>query len=289
MVTEREPEAATSTPPSRLASALSAAQFEVIPLREAFDRVGALPAGSCVTVTSSPTKGLEPTIELVERLAGAGYSAVPHLAARSVRDRSHLTEVVARLDAAGVRRAFVVAGDAEAPGPFPGGLSLLRALAEAGHPFADVGVPGYPDGHPAIAAADLQRALLEKQPFASYVITQLSFDPASIVAWIRGARAAGLRLPVVLGVPGPADLVRVARIASRIGVADSARYVRKNRGVIGAVLLRRAFRPDRLLAGLTSTVEDPAADVRGIHLFTFNQVEEAAQWRAQAVSRVGVS
>jgi methylenetetrahydrofolate reductase (NADPH) len=286
MVTEREPETpAAVTPPRTLASVLSSAQFEVIPLRDAFDRAAVLPRGSCVTVTSSPTKGLEPTVALAERLAGAGYSVVPHLAARSVRDRSHLVEVVGRLEASGVRRAFVVAGDAEEPGPYPEGLSLLRALDETGHPFDEVGVPGYPDGHPTIAAPALQRALLDKQPFASYVITQLCFDPASIVAWIRSARAAGLRLPVVLGIPGPADLVRVARIASRIGVADSARYVRKNRGLIGAVLRRTAFRPDRLLAGLTPTIEDPAADVRGIHLFTFNQVGEAADWLAWASIR----
>ena len=80
------------------------------------------------------------------------------------------------------------------------------------------------------------------------------------------------------------DLVRVARIAARIGVADSARYVRKNRGVIGAVLRRRAFRPDPLLRALASLASDPGADVRGIHLFTFNQVEAAAAWQARALA-----
>jgi methylenetetrahydrofolate reductase (NADPH) len=206
-----------------------------------------------------------------------------------VRDRAHLTEVVARLGSAGISRAFVVAGDAEEPGPYPDGLSLLRELDELGRPFEDVGVPAYPEGHPLIEREVLGRSLLEKQRFASSMTTQLCFDPRALTAWLKRVRADGVRLPVVLGIPGPADLARVVRIASRIGVADASRYVRKNRGVIGAVLRRRAFRPDRLLAGLGSALDDPEADVQGVHVFTFNQVAEAAAWRSRVLARAGLS
>jgi len=292
MDTEREPvpgAEARPRPAPSVAGALAATQFEVIPLKDAFERASVLPRGACVTVTSSPAKGLEPTLELAERLAAAGYGVVPHLAARSVRDRAHLSDVVARLAEAGITRAFVVAGDGEEPGAYPDGLSLLRALDEAGRPFDDVGIPGYPEGHPLIADDVLLRALLDKQAFASSMTTQLCFDPEAVRAWVARMRAAGVQLPMILGLPGPADLVRVARIAARIGVADSARYVRKNRGMIGAVLRRRAFRPDPLLRALASLVADPAADLRGIHLFTFNQVEEAAAWQARALGSARVS
>jgi methylenetetrahydrofolate reductase (NADPH) len=285
MVTDREaPEAAIA-----LGRALAAAQFEVIPLRDAFDRASVLPRGACVTVTSSPSKGLEPTVELSERLAAAGYSVVPHLAARSVRGRGHLAEIASRLEMAGVRRAFIVAGDAEEPGPFRDGLSLLLALELTGHGFDEIGVPAYPEGHPLMDDGTLLRALLDKQRYASSMTTQLCFDSVAITAWLKRIRAGGVRLPVILGIPGPADLTRVVRIASRIGVADASRYVRKNRGMVGAVLRRRAFRPDRLLAGLGPVLGDPVADVRGIHIFTFNQVAEAAEWRARALAQVGLS
>src|SRR5262249_14631292 len=135
MDTERDPvpeaEARPHPAPS-VAGAIAATQFEVIPLKDAFERASVLPRGACVTVTSSPAKGLEPTLELAERLAAAGYGVVPHLAARSVRDRAHLGDVVARLAEARITRAFVVAGDGEEPGAYPDGLSLLRALDEAG-------------------------------------------------------------------------------------------------------------------------------------------------------------
>jgi methylenetetrahydrofolate reductase (NADPH) len=277
-----------AAPVAGLAAALAATHFEVIPLRDTLERVGVLPAGSVVTVTSSPVRGIEPTIDLSVRLAAAGYVAVPHLAARSIRDRAHLLDLVVRLEEADVHRAFVVGGDATEPGEFPDGLSMLRAMDEAGHHFQEVGVPAYPEGHPLIDAEVLRTSLLAKQSIASYMTTQLCFDPAAIERWLRAARAEGVALPLVLGLPGPADIAKVVRIAARIGVAASSRYLRKNRGLIGAVLRRRAFRPDRLLGQLHGMFADPAADVRGLHLYTFNQVREAARWHANARDRLGL-
>ncbi|HEY7283560.1 MAG TPA: methylenetetrahydrofolate reductase [Actinomycetota bacterium] len=272
-----------------LAAALSACHFEVIPLKDTFERVAVLPAGSIVTVTASAARGIEPTMELAVRLSAAGYVAVPHLAARSIRDRAHLLDLVVRLEEADVHRAFVVGGDAGEPGEFPDGLSMLRAMDEMGHHFQEVGVPAYPQGHPLIDTEVLRQALLAKQGIASYMTTQLCFDPGAIDGWLRAARADGVRLPLVLGLPGPADMARVVRIAARIGVAASSRYLRKNRGLLGAVLRRKAFRPDRLLHQLRGTIEDSVAGVRGLHVYTFNQVREAAEWRlreqAHAASR----
>jgi methylenetetrahydrofolate reductase (NADPH) len=272
-----------------LAAALSACHFEVIPLKDTFERVAVLPAGSIVTVTASAARGIEPTMELAVRLSAAGYVAVPHLAARSIRDRAHLLDLVVRLEEADVHRAFVVGGDAGEPREFPDGLSMLRAMDEMGHHFQEVGVPAYPQGHPLIDTEVLRQALLAKQGIASYMTTQLCFDPGAIDGWLRAARAEGVRLPLVLGLPGPADMVRVVRIAARIGVAASSRYLRKNRGLLGAVLRRKAFRPDRLLHQLRGTIEDSVAGVRGLHVYTFNQVREAAEWRlreqAHAASR----
>ena len=89
---------------------------------------------------------------------------MPHLSARMVRDRAHLRELLAWLEGAGVDRAFVVGGDAKEPGDYPDGLSLLRAMAELGHPLAEIGIPCYPQGHAFIADAPLLEALRAKAP-----------------------------------------------------------------------------------------------------------------------------
>src|SRR5262249_14738075 len=167
---------------------------------------------------------------------------------------------------------------------FPDALSLLRAVEELGHRFESVGIAGYPQGHPSIATDDLWLSLLAKQAHADYVTTQLCFDTPATARWIDDARRVGLTLPIHLGLPGPGDLTRIARIAARVGVADAARYLRKNRGLLGALLRRRAFRPNRLLDELASTIADPDANVDGLHVFTFNQVEDAVAWQARGLA-----
>jgi methylenetetrahydrofolate reductase (NADPH) len=274
-----------STESEAIRRVLAGAQFEVVPLAGAADAASILPAGSTVTVTCSPTRGMEPTLLLAEQLAALGLSVVPHLAARAIRDRGDLADLVARLDAAGIRRVFVIGGDGEVPGAYPDGLSLLRAMEDLGHRFDDVGIPGYPEGHVLIPAEGLWSALLEKQRHATHVATQLCFHPPAISAWVTEARRQGVSLPILLGLPSPVDLARLLRIAARIGVSDSSRYLRKNRAVVRDVLRRRAFQPDRLLQALSPTLADRGADVRGLHLYTFNQVADAAAWRARWLAR----
>jgi methylenetetrahydrofolate reductase (NADPH) len=273
-------------PNAGMARVVAAAEFELIPLAGALELAEALPPGATVTVTASPTRGLDPTLGLVEGLARRGFSAVPHLAARSIRDRPHLADICSRLDEARIRRVFVVGGDGAQAGAFPDGSSLLRALDAMGHRFPEVGVPAYPDGHVAVDADDLMRALLEKQPFVDHATTQLCFDPRAITQWIARARAAGVTLPVHVGVPGPVDLVRLARFTARVGVTGAAGYLRKNRGLLGAVLRRRAFRPGPIVDALAPTVADAAAGVRALHIYTFNQVEQAVGWQARTLERI---
>src|SRR5439155_23924762 len=104
-----------------------------------------------------------------------GFRAVPHLSARMVRDRAHLSDLIAWLEGSGVNRAFVVGGDTKEPGAYPDGLSMLRAMAELGHPLAEIGIPAYPQGHAFIADRPLLDALRAKAPYASYMTTQLCF------------------------------------------------------------------------------------------------------------------
>ena len=131
---------------------LSAPRYEVIPAKGTEQAVADwVPAGMTVAVTASPVKGLEPTVELAEKLAARGYRVVPHLAARSVTSDAHLAEIVARLIACGVDDVFVPGGDATRPaGPFDGALPLLERLDAMGRPFGRIGITGYPESHPKI-------------------------------------------------------------------------------------------------------------------------------------------
>ena len=269
-----------------LARVLEAPTFELIPLRNAMDQAALLPPGATVSVTASPAKGVEATIALCEQLQGRGFRAVPHVSARMIRDRAHLIDLVAWLESAGVDRAFVVGGDEKEPGAYPDGLALLREMAEIGHSLGEIGIPGYPQGHPFIADAPLLDALRAKAPFATYMTTQLCFDPVAIGRWIAARRAEGIELPVHVGVPGVAEPQRLLAIGARIGVADTHRFLVKNlRFVTRLVRSGGFYRPDGLLEGLAPLLADPAAGISGLHLYTFNAVEATESWRRAYLDR----
>jgi methylenetetrahydrofolate reductase (NADH) len=273
---------ATADPAGRvgLARALAEPTFELLPLASAGAQSAFIPAGTWVSVTASPSKGLDATIDLALALEARGYRAIAHLSARMIRDRAHLRELLTRLTDGGVDRAFVVGGDSQDAGEFPDGLSLLREIADLGFILSNVGIPCYPQGHAFIPEARLVEALALKAPFAHYMTTQLCFDASAIASWIAARRADGFTLPVQIGVAGAVEPHRLLSVSARIGVRDTGRFLLKNVGFVGRLLRSGGFyRPDSLLDQLAPLYGDPVADVRWVHLYTFNQVETTEAWR----------
>jgi methylenetetrahydrofolate reductase (NADPH) len=254
--------------------------FELIPLKNARDQAAFLPRGANVSVTASPAKGLEATVELATELQAGGLRAIPHISARMVRDEVHLAGILDAVAAAGIDRAFVVGGDAERPGTFLDGLSVLEAMEALGRLPVEVGVPCYPQGHPVIPDDRLLAALHAKARFASYMTTQLCFDADAIATWLAARRAEGISLPVRIGIPGVAAIPKLLEISARIGVRDASRFVLKNTRFVGELLKSGGlYRPTKLLEQLAPLVADPGANVIGLHVYTFNNVESTVAWR----------
>jgi len=269
-----------------LAERLRRPRFEVLPLDGIEEQVHAhLSTEVQVTVTASPRKGLEATLALSERLAAAGYPVVPHLSARLVRDRAHLEDVAARLLEAGVRELFVPAGDAAEPGAFTGAAELLEAMGPLRDRFDEIGITGYPESHHLISDEETIQAMFAKAPMATCIISQLCFDADVIAAWIVEVRRRGVALPMWIGMPGNVDYAKLVRISMKIGLGESARFLRLHRSWMSR-LMTRQFKPDPLLRGLAPTLADPASAVAGFHFYTFNEVARTERWRRQALERL---
>lgn len=253
--------------------------FELIPMKTTLEKAQILPAGTKVSVTASPAKGMEATVALAEGFVQMGLDVVPHISARLTKSKSELSEIVARLDEMGVSEIFVVGGDADDPGDFFDAMSLIRHLDTLDHPFTQVGVTGYPEGHPIIPDDLLIQALIDKQPFASSVTTQMCFDVEAIRSWILRIRSLGIELPVLIGIPGVTELTKLIGISARIGVGTSLRFLSKNRSL--ATKLLRPYAPDDLVESLAELAEDPELGVSGLHIYTFNQVESTFDWHDQ--------
>ena len=259
-------------------------RYEIIPVDGIEELVIAhVPHEVTVTVTASPSRGLEPTLAVTEHLRAEGYQVVPHLSARLVRDVAHLDELVARLSEAGVHEAFVPAGDATEPGDFPDAASLLRALQ--GRHLTELGITGYPESHHFIDDQTTISAMFEKAPMATYIVSQICFDAATIRWWVGAVRERGTHLPIWIGVPGVVHHAKLLRISMKIGLGESARFLRHH-GSWMTRLMTRQFKPDRLLRGLAPWVTDAAANVAGFHLYTFNEVARTERWRRETLARL---
>ncbi|PSP88242.1 methylenetetrahydrofolate reductase [Halobacteriales archaeon QS_4_69_34] len=267
---------------------LAEPRYELMPFDSFGDQLELLPEGATVAVTTSPTLGLEATIEWTERAAEQGYEIVPHVAARYVRDEDHLEEIARRLTDAGVTDVFVPGGDREDPvGKFDSAHALLAALDGLDYGFEEVGITGYPEGHAFLDEATLADAMARKAPYATYVVTQLCYDPEAVVGWIETIRERGIDLPVEVGIPGVMNYGRLLEISRKVGVGDSVRFLRKTTGIVGFVRQlvgsRGKYTPDALVEGLAPYAADPDYGVRGLHIYAFNQVSDLETWRRETM------
>ena len=264
-----------------LSELLERARFEVIPMSGIAEEVEAeLLPGSVLTVTCSPRKGPDVTMDLAERFASAGFEVVPHLSARTVRSRDHLEELLGRVQAADLHEVFVIGGDAAEPaGPYPSAGDLLPELWAIDPGLERVGVGGYPEGHPFIDDDVLLEVLADKASVADYVSTQICFDPRVVIDWITRVRRRGIELPVYLGMAGAVKRRKLLEISLRVGVGDSVRYLTKHGSLVTRLMRRSGYTPDAFVAKVAPFVGNAEYGIAGFHVYTFNQVESTERWR----------
>lgn len=250
-----------------------------------------LPAGTPVYVNHLPRHRLLDTVPTLVAVRAAGLEPVPHIAARRIRDGAELRDYLARATGeAGVRKALILGGDeAQAAGPYADGAALLREgrLASAG--LREVGLPGYPEGHPRITSAALERAFLEKRSLAAaqglgvYMVTQFSFAPSRVVEFCAAMARLAPEVPVYVGLAGPTNPVALLRFAQRCGVSASLRALR-SQGMDAVRLVTHTDPADQLAALAHYCGVHANCNVVGIHLFTFGGVTAAAQWINRQIS-----
>ena len=262
-------------------------RYEVLPTATIEEKLlEHVPVDRTITVTASPSKGLEPTLDLTERLTGHGYVAIPHLAARMVRDKEELAEICDRLTGKGITRIFVPGGDADPPGAYPDALSMLEDLAALGHPFAHVGITGYPESHPTIADDLTIQSMWDKRRYATHVVSNLTFDPGVLTEWVRRMRKRGITMPLLLGIPGPVDRAKLLSMAGKIGVGESTRFLAKHKGTFARLAAPGGFTGEKFLRKCAAELGAPEFGLEGLHVFTFNQVAETEKWRTELLEQL---
>jgi methylenetetrahydrofolate reductase (NADPH) len=272
---------------SALSAYLRAPRYEVLPTEDIEGLVTThVPPEVTITITASPRRGMEATINLAARLSRQGYIAVPHLSARLIRDSAHLREILDAIKQMGVRSVFVIAGDAREPaGEFPDSVSLLEAMMRAGHDLDNIGVSGYPESHSFIDDDMTIQAMWDKRRIATYIVSNLCFDPRVVKQWVGRVRRRRVELPVYIGMAGIAEAAKLLRISTRIGVVDSARFLRGHSNWFLRMMQPGGYSPERFVRGLLPDLATPERRVAGLHVFTFNEIEPTERWRQDMLAR----
>jgi methylenetetrahydrofolate reductase (NADPH) len=253
-----------------------------------------LPAGTPVDVNHLPRHSLADSLASLAAVRDAGLEPVPHIAARRIASRVEVEEFLARAVAeAGVRKALVIGGDeAEARGPFGDGASLIRTGALAAAGLREIGLPGYPEGHPRIPMMELERDLAEKRELAAaqglgvYVVTQFSFAPARVIEYCAALARNAPGVPVYVGLPGPTSPAALLRFAQRCGVSASLRALQAQ-GLNAVRLVTRTDPGEQLAALAHYCAAHAACNVVGVHVFSFGGVTAAAGWMNRIIASRG--
>ena len=271
----------------RMCKDLENAYMEIIPVPGIEERLGALQPNTHLAVTCSPTKGVDETIELSEKLIAQGFQVIPHIAAKCVSGEKHLETIVKRLDALSIESIFVPGGDRPEPiGEFNNAYDLLKALQKSGHNIKNIGIAAHPEGHPDVNEKILMEALEKKKDLADYIVTQMCFDANILGDWLVRINQQGVHLPVWVGLPGAIERGRLLRTSLRIGVGNSLRFLRKKSQVAAELMKSSIYNPDKLVTSISEYKDIANTNLAGYHIFCFNQIEITEKWRTETISKL---
>ena len=245
--------------------------------------------GTEVTITFLPGDNCGANVETAAALRRAGFVPVPHIAARELASREVLNDFVARLRSeADVRRVLLIAGDvAAAKGPFRSSRDIAATGLLEAHGISRVSIAGHPEGHPYLDPAATFRGLAAWRDWAGEanigvdIVTQFCFEAAPILHLLGELRARDIRLPVIIGLAGPATPATLTKFALRCGIGNSMRALRGQIGRYGRLLVDAG--PDQVMQGLEAAPCEVTASITGFHLFPFGGLRKAHNWLRDAL------
>ena len=244
-----------------------------------------LAEGTSVNVTFLPGSDPNDTIAVAKRLKDEGMNAIPHIAARSIQSAEQLETLVSSMvSQAGVEEVLVIGGGVDNPvGDFSDSMQILGTGILQKNGITKIGVSGHPEGSPDISDAQIADALAWKNEFASkeglslYIETQFCFEADMVLDWERKIRADGNKLPIRVGIPGPATIKTLFRFAQISGIGPSMRFIAKQARNVAKLMTVQS--PHLLLSGLA---EGMAADedclIQHFHYYPFGGFAKTATY-----------
>jgi methylenetetrahydrofolate reductase (NADPH) len=290
----QKPGAASATAPAAhgaIPALIEDYSIEVMPrtAEKVEDFRALLPAGTRVYIAHVDGTEIEDMVRTARRLRDEGFEPMPHFPARSIPGPATLADWIRRYQVeAGVKQGLILGGGISTPrGEYHSSMQLLESgfFDDAG--FTHLHVAGHPEGNRDIdrdgGEAEVMAALKWKQDFANRsdasfaIATQFAFEAGGVVAWAERLAAAGIEMPVHLGVAGPAKLQTLIKFAIACGVGKSLGVLQKRAKDVTKLLM--PFEPTDLLNDLAARKAAGAApNIERIHFFPLGGIKANAEW-----------
>jgi methylenetetrahydrofolate reductase (NADPH) len=243
-----------------------------------------LKPGTTIYVAHPPGVAIDAVVEFSGQLKAQGFVPVPHIIARKLESREQLDRALAKCQQLGVDEALAIAGDIAVPNnAFESSLEVLETGLFGHYGFREVGIAGHPEGSKAIGEKRVAEAVAGKvefaktAPFKMRFVTQFGFDPDAVTDWEQTTRAAGIDLPIHVGMAGPASLKQLVKFAAMCGIGSSARMLATRTGAMANLLRTQA--PDELITHVARhRAANPSSRLRRAHFFCFGGVLKTARW-----------
>jgi len=247
------------------------------------------PRGTRVYIAHIDGTPIGEMVATARRLRDAGYAPMPHIPSRMIPNCATFESWVrAYAEEAGVTQALVLAGGLAAPlGPFESSMDLLgtglfdrfgfRRLHVAGHPEGNRDIDTDGGEREAMKALAWKQALADRSDAEMAIVTQFVFDAAPVISWARRLDAAGVTLPIHVGLAGPARLQTLIKYAVACGVGPSLSVLRKRAMDVGQLLL--PYAPTELAQSLAEAAPD-LPNLAQAHLFPLGGIPASADWLA---------
>lgn len=242
-----------------------------------------MPPGTRLYMAHLPGYTLDDIARLCVKLQSIGFTAVPHIVSRKLESADQLERALDTMAQGGVREALVIGGDEAIPdAAFDGSLEVLKTGLFGKYGFGEVGVAGHPEGSKAIGPNTMEilkdKADFAKDaPFNVRIVTQFGFDADAITDWESATGAAGIGLPIHVGMAGPSSLRQLVRFAMRCGIGSSARMMTTRTGDM-ANLLRTKTPDDQITHIARHRAASSDSRLTGAHFFCFGGVLKTAEW-----------
>ena len=255
-----------------------------------------LPTGTRVYIAHIDGTPIEDMVATAKRIGDEGFSVMPHFPARIIKDKATLQDWVARYKDVGVQQGLLLAGGVAQPaGDFSTSMQLLESGAFTG--FKRLHVAGHPEGNKDIDPDGSDRMVMEaarwKSAFAERtdaqmaMATQFCFEAQPVIDWVNRLQAEGVRLPVHIGIAGPAKLQTLIKFAIACGVGPSLRVLQKRAMDVTKLLL--PYEPTEILEGLAAhKAANPGFGIEQVHFFPLGGIKTNAQWVTQNGGASGV-